>query len=119
MLNKKEKLLMGFIYEKARSKGSCLMSASDLIVAGLPDYVLTTDDIKRTLDSLELDDYIEVVLSDKKGEVIYCIILKAKGEAYDRNRLAAKKNLRNRIIITVALAVLGGVISLLIRQIYF
>jgi len=119
MLNKKENTIMAYIFDKARARGSCLLSPSDLIIAGLPDFILTQDDIKKVLDSLELDGYIEVVLSDKNGETIYCISLKSKGEAFKRQKQISRKTMRNRILITVALALLSGFITIMIRVIFY
>ena len=117
MLNKKENTIMAFIFDKAHTRGSCLLTPSDLIVAGLPDFILTQDDVKKILDLLELDGYIEVVLSDKNGEKVYCISLKAKGEAFKRQKQISRKSLRNRILITVALAVLSACVTLIIKLI--
>ena len=98
MLSKKEKIIMQYIFDKCSGKESVLISPDELANLLKPKYDLTNPEIKVLVDNLVLDGLITMILSDKKGNPIYCISLDKKGESYERDRKNEKQTLIKLII---------------------
>lgn len=69
------------------------------------------------IKSLALDDYLEALPTEKKGELIYLFTLKAKGFAFKREIVTQKRALYNKLIISAAGALITGLIAIIIRLI--
>jgi hypothetical protein len=111
MLNKQENEVMSVIYEMSQGKDSCLISPSE-IISRLPEKGEYNDaKLNKILKSLELDDYFDVIHSDRKGDQIYCITLHTKGFAYKRTSIQLKRTLYFRIGLTIAFAILSFVVG--------
>ena len=68
MLNKQENEVMKAVYDMCDGKGSCLVSPME-IMSILPEKKkYTPDKVESILRSLELDDYFDLIESDRKGE---------------------------------------------------
>lgn len=118
MLSRKEKALLNFILEVAKDKESCLLSPDELINGLEPKYTCSQIEIESFLEGLSQENYISVVNSDKKGELIYCITILNKGKSFVREEKNAKKNVANAIIRTVLLAILSFVVGLVLKAIF-
>ncbi len=118
MLSKKEKHLMHYIFNKCKDKDSVLISPEELINCASAKYNLTKIEIDEIIDNLVLENYITMVLSDKKGKPIYCVSLDKKGESFLRDEQNKKKSTVNIILRTVALAVLSFVVGLILKAIF-
>lgn len=118
MLTKQENQVMSTIYELCREKESCLISPSELINM-LPEKLnFDESKIKRILNSLELDDYFDIIYSDRKGEQIYCITLHTKGFAYKRTSQQVKRNLYLRVGLTIGFAVLSFIVGRILIKLF-
>ena len=60
---------------------------------------------------MEIDDYFDLTLSDKKGELVYCINMHKKGLQFARVERAFKSNLRFKIILTLATAATSALVG--------
>ena len=118
MLSKKENSVMNFIYSKCENGESVLISPNDIATACLDKYDLTNVEIEQILNGLMLDNYIDVVNSDKKGKLVYCITLKQKGISYKRDIEQKKKTSIMLITRTVLLAVLSFIVGVILRAIF-
>ena len=79
MLTKQENEIMNSVYRLCEGKGSCLVSPLE-IMSMLPEKrKYTVERVDRILRSLELDDYFDIIESDRKGERMYVITLHANG----------------------------------------
>lgn len=76
MLNRQENEVMRAVYEMCDGKESCLVSSLEL-VSILPDRKYTPEKVEAILRSLELDDYFDLIESDRKGERMFVITLHA------------------------------------------
>jgi DNA-binding MarR family transcriptional regulator len=119
MLNRKEKLVMSYLYDVCIANGGkCLLSIEEIINNLYSKVDLTEDKVQEIVKNLAFDDYIEVVDSDKKGERVYCITLTEHGQAFVRENNNTKRNTRMLIIRTVLLAVLSFVVGVILKAIF-
>ncbi len=119
MLNRKEKLVMSYLYEACTTNGGkCLLSIEDIMSNMYSKVDLTPDAVEEIVKNLAFDDYIEVVHSDKKGEIVYCITLTEHGQAFVRENNNSRRNTRMLIIRTVLLAVLSFVVGVVLKAIF-
>lgn len=118
MLNKQENEVMKAVYEMCDGKGSCLVSPME-IMSILPEKKkYTPAKVEKILRSLELDDYFDLIESDRKGEKMYVITLHANGEAYPRTRLQVRRSVAFKIGLSVAGAVVTFVVGLILKSIF-
>ena len=118
MLNKQENEVMKAVYEMCDGKGSCLVSPME-IMSILPEKKkYTPDKVEKILRSLELDDYFDLIESDRKGEKMYVISLHPNGEGYARERQQMRRSVAFNIGLSVAGAVVTFVVGLILRGIF-
>ncbi len=118
MLTKKERLVMSYIYSKCEDQESVLISPTDIATACMDKYDLTNVEIEQILNGLSLDNYIDVVNSDKKGKLVYCIYLKQKGISYKRDNEQRKKTTFMLVTRTVLLAILSFIVGVILKAIF-
>jgi len=119
MLSKKEKQVMQFLYKKCKDKESSLIAPQEISNYLMPKYEINNIEVDQIINGLVLDNYIDVVHSDSKGKLIYCVSLKQKGAAFEREVKHNKKNLYRIILRTVILATLSFAIGAILRAIFF
>lgn len=119
MLSKNERKTMDYIFEKCLDKQSTLISPTEIKEYLAPKKITVSDEeLDKIINNLMLDNYIDVVNSDKNGELIYCISLKTKGEGYLREKQQRKKTTYLILARTVALAVVSFVVTLILKAIF-
>ncbi|MGN0787674.1 MAG: hypothetical protein ACI4L6_01225 [Candidatus Onthoplasma sp.] len=112
MLTYKEKYVMEYVYQKCQGKKSCLISPREIISFCADKYILFPDELEKIMTNLSYDNYIELFKSDKRGNPVFCVSLKLKGEGFHRELSNNKRNLWYSIGMKVGLAVIGGLIAL-------
>lgn len=118
MLTKNEDKIMGAVYSACAGKACCLLSPDDILsMAGVRGSV-GYGALEKILEALEYDDYFELILSDRKGEKVYCITLKEKGLSYKRQKVMIKRNLGYKFIVTIAFALVSFLLGLLLKAIF-
>lgn len=118
MLSKKEKCVMSYLFEVCNGKGSELISPNQIMEAVMNKYEMNEIEVDQIVNALALDEYIDVVNSDNKGKLVYCITLKAKGEAYLRESTNNKKTAAWLVTRTIALAILSFVVGMILKAIF-
>ena len=118
MLNRKEKKVMQFLYDNCLGKKSSLIEPDDILNYLQPNYDVNNIELEQILSALVLEDYIDMVNSDKNGKLVYCISLKSKGEGFLREQQNAKKNLYIILSRTVILACISFAVTLLLKAIF-
>jgi hypothetical protein len=117
MLEKKEDALMRAIFTFTTMKGGVgLIRPIDLLSMIPYNIEFKASDLEPILSVLEMDDYIDTVETDKKGEMFYCITLHKKGQAYKRSLELEKRNKRSKIIFKIAMTLLGIAITTIITK---
>ena len=110
MLNKQENEVMRAVYEMCDGRESCLVSPLE-IMSILPEKRrYTPEKVDAILRSLELDDYFDLIESERKGEKMYVITLHDNGVAYKRT----SQQVRRSVAFKVGLSVLGAVITFVV-----
>ena len=116
MLSGGEKKVLAAGIERCGKKNSCLAAPVDIIGKLPPRLKINEERLSEMLSCLEYDGYIEVILSDRHGEIVYCISLLARGRGFGRERSQEKRYVVYRIIIAVASAAVTFVFG---RLLYF
>jgi DNA-binding MarR family transcriptional regulator len=111
MLTKQENEVMAVIFDLCQGKDSCLISPTELMKSLPEKGGYDEPKLNKILKSLELDDYFDIIHSDRKGEQIYCVSLHTKGFAYKRTTQQVKRNLYLRIALTVGFAILSFIVG--------
>ena len=81
MLNKRESEVMQAVFSLCREEGRCLVAPADLLKLMPKQEKYTEEKLEKILRALELDDYFEIISSDRKGEKMYVITLHPNGFA--------------------------------------
>ena len=118
MLNRQESEVMRAVYEMCDGKGSCLVSPLE-IMSILPEKKkYTPERVDKILRSLELDDYFDIIDSDRKGEKMYVITLHPNGEAFPRTQLQVRRSIAFKIGLSVGGAIVTFLVGLLLDSIF-
>ena len=118
MLNRQENEVMNAVYSLCHEKGICLVSPAELLAMLPPRKKITLEKLEDVLNQLSLDQYFELLSSERKGEKMYVISLRANGYAYKRCSLQEKRNIAVKMLWAVASAVVAFLVGLLLRRIF-
>ena len=118
MLNKRESEVMSAIYSLCYEKGICLISPEELLSMLPVRKKYNEEQLEKILSELALDNYFELLSSERKGEKMYVISLRANGYAYKRCALQQKRNVAVKMLWAVASAVVAFLVGLLLRRIF-
>jgi len=118
MLTKQENEIMNAVYRLCEGKGSCLVSPLE-IMSMLPEKrKYTSEKVIAILHSLELDDYFDIIESDRKGERMYVITLHPNGVAYKRSSVQVRRSIAFKVGLSVAGAVITFVVGRILVSIF-
>ena len=118
MLSKQEHEIMNIVYNACVGRDSCLVSPAE-ILAQIPEKKgYDSEKVEKILRTLELDDYFDMIYSDRKGEPVYCISLHTKGQSFKREKQQDRRKLYFKIGITVAMAVLSFAVGMILKAIF-
>ena len=118
MLNKRENEVMHAIYSLCCEKGLCLISPNELLSLLRSKKRYTEETLERILNELALDNYFELLSSERKGEKMYVISLRANGYAYKRCYVQMRRDFTIRMLWAVASAVVAFLVGLLLKRIF-
>ncbi len=118
MLNKRENEVMRAVYTLCRDKGVCLVSPSELLSMLPQKRKFTEGQIEKILDALALDDYFELLSSERKGEKMYVISLHASGYAYQRCSLQHRRDSAVKVAWAIGSAVIAFLVGWLLKRIF-
>ena len=118
MLNKRESEVMGAVYALCESKGICLISPAELLTLLPVRKKYTEEQVEKILSALALDDYFELLSSERKGEKMYVISLHASGYAYKRCELQRRRDLLFKISWAVLSATIAFLVGWVLKMIF-
>ena len=117
MLNRKESEVMNTVYELSAQKGVSLVSPSE-ILALLPCGKYTEEDLEKILQALALDDYFELLSSERKGEKMLVISLRANGYAFKRCFAQKRRDVMEKMLWAVMSAIVAFLVGVILRRIF-
>ena len=109
---------MGAVYTLCEGKGICLISPTDLISLLPSRKKYTEEQVEKILGALALDDYFELLASERKGEKMYVISLPASGYAYKRCSLQQKRDVALKLGWAIASAVIAFLVGWVLKWIF-
>ena len=118
MLSKRENEIMNAVYALCHEKGVCLVSPAELLALLPLRKNYTEESLEELLRQLALDDYFELLFSERKGEKMYVLSLRTKGQAYKRCSIQQKRDVAVKMLLAVASAVVAFVAGLILKRIF-
>ena len=118
MLSKRENEIMNAVYALCHEKGVCLVSPAELLALLPLRKNYTEENLEELLRQLALDDYFELLFSERKGEKMYVLSLRTKGQAYKRCSMQQKRDVAVKMLLAVASAVVAFVVGLILKRIF-
>ncbi|MBQ8295160.1 MAG: hypothetical protein IJX87_01865 [Clostridia bacterium] len=118
MLNKRENEVMNAVYGLCHEKGVCLISPAELLALFPVRKKYTEESLEAILNALALDDYFELLSSERKGEKMYVISLRANGYAFKRCYTQMRRNVALKLVWAIASAVIAFLVGLLLKRIF-
>ena len=109
---------MNAVYTLCHEKGVCLLSPTEILAMLPPKKKYTEEQIERILSELALDDYFELLSSERKGEKMYVISLRANGYAFKRGYVRMRRDALLKIFWAVVSAVLAFAVGLVLKRIF-
>ena len=118
MLNRRESEVMGAVYSLCKDKGICLVSPTELMDLLPPRKKYTEEQVEKILGALALDDYFQLLSSERKGEKMYVISLHASGYAYKRYSLQQRRNVAFRVGWAITSAVIAFLVGCILKRLF-
>ncbi len=118
MLNKRETEVMSAVYGLCEEKGICLVSPSELLSLLPTRKKYTEEQLEQILGALSLDNYFELLSSERKGEKMYVISMRANGYAFKRCFTQMKRDMAMKIFWAVASAVIAFLVGVILKWIF-
>ena len=118
MLSKRESEVMNAVYTLCHEKGVCLISPAELLAVLPMRKHYTEETLEEVLSQLALDDYFELLFSERKGEKMYVISLRANGFAFKRYFAQMRRDVAVKIFWSVTSAVVAFLVGLVLKRIF-
>ena len=118
MLKKSEELVLKVILDNAYNNESCLISKESIVAFIGKENLVSLDNVESLLSSLYSNDYIDLLLSSRKGEKLYCITLLKKGKSYNEKKKQELKLIKNKIILAVICALVSFIVGRILVAIF-
>ena len=118
MLNKRETEIMNRVYELCRDKGVCLISPTEFLATLPPRRKYTEAQVEGILNELALDNYFEILSSERKGEKMYVISLRANGYAFKRCFAQMRRDAIVKMLWAITSAVVAFLVGVILKRIF-
>ena len=118
MLSKREKYMMSYLYRQCQGKGACLIRHDDLQSYMQQKFSLSEEGLFGLLKCLEMDDYIDVVSTERQEEKFYCVTLHGKGFGFERELTQGKRQMWFRVAMSIVTAIFGFLMTKLLFLVF-
>ena len=118
VLNKRETEVMNVIFSLCHEKGVGLISPAEILDLLPQKRNYTEERVEEILNELALDNYFELLSSERKGEKMYVISLRANGYAFKRGYVQMRRNAMLKIFWAAVSAVIAFAVGLLLKRIF-
>ena len=109
---------MNAVYALCHEKGVCLIAPSELLSLLPKRRKYTEEGLESILQALSMDDYFELLSSERKGEKMYVISLRANGIAFKRSFAQMRRDAAMKIFWAVTSAVIAFIVGLILKWIF-
>lgn len=110
--------MMNAVYTLCQNGGVCLISPTELLSLLPSKKKYTEAQVEKILGELALDDYFQLLSSERKGEKMYVISLHASGYAFQRQNEQQKRDLVLRLGWAIASAVIAFLVGVILKSIF-
>ncbi|HBN12972.1 MAG TPA: hypothetical protein DD415_05085 [Clostridiales bacterium] len=118
MLSKYENEVMAAVYSLCDGLDSCLVSPLEILSVLPEKRKYSLEKVDGILHDLMCDGYFDLITSERKGEKMYVINLKANGLSYKRNAKQKQRDIAFRIMLAFIGAAATFVFGLIIKSIF-
>ena len=118
MLNRRENEVMSAVYSLCKGAGVCLVSPAELLALLPLRKKYTEEQLDGILAELALDDYFQLLSSERKGEKTYVISLHPNGYAFKRYALQRKRNIAFRVAWAVTSAIIAFLVGWILKWVF-
>ena len=118
MLTKREKRVMDRVFELCAGEGSCLCAPWDILQQFSARERPDEAQLEGILHDLQADGYFDVIRSERRGDPVYVITLRAGGYSYCRESLQVRRSIAFRVALATGGAVLSFLVGLLLRALF-
>ena len=118
MLNKRETEVMNAIYTLCHEKGVCLVAPGEILSLLPKRKKYTEEALENILQALSMDDYFELLSSERKGEKMYVISLRANGFAFKRYFAQMRRDAAMKMFWAVTSAIIAFLVGLILKRIF-
>ena len=118
MLNRQENEVMNAVYSLCHEKGMCLVSPAELADILPPRRKINLEKLDDILNQLAFDDYFELLSSERTGEMMYVISLRANGYAFKRCFAQQRRDAAAKMLWAVASAIVAFFVGFVLKRIF-
>lgn len=118
MLNKRETEVMNVIFSLCHEKGVGLISPTEILDMLPQKRRYTEETLEEILNELALDNYFELLSSERKGEKMYVISLHANGYAFKRGYVQMRRNALVKIVWAAVSAIIAFTVGVVLKRIF-
>ena len=118
MLNRKEYEIMDAVYTLCQGREVCLVAPAEILALLSPRRKYTEEQVEKLLGELALDNYFELLSSERKGEKMYVISLHSSGYAYKRCELQRRRDFALKIGWAILSATIAFLVGWVLKMIF-
>lgn len=109
---------MGAIFSLSLGKERFLAAPCEILAALPPKAGYDEESLERVLRSLELDGYFQLIISERKGEKTYVVLMREAGLSYKRSDSQRKRTVAFKWGVAAIGACITFFIGLILRLIF-
>ena len=117
MLERLEKKVLSTIICELKGKDAILIRPLDLIKM-VNEEALSLSRLEKIVSDLSTDGYFDLIYSDRRGEIVYCISVLERGKGFLRSEKQRKRNLLARLFLTVTFAFISFLVGVILKKIF-
>ncbi|MCX4384646.1 MAG: hypothetical protein OSJ39_02465 [Clostridia bacterium] len=115
-LSKRENAVMSAVFRLSEGKERFLVAPYELLALLPPRQNFNEEKLYRTLRSLELDGYFELIESDRKGEPVFVVHMREAGRSFRRSDALRKRRIYYKIAVTLLCGALSALVGILVKS---
>lgn len=118
MMNKCENDVMSAVYCLCDGTDGCLVSPFDILNVLPQRKKYTAERVENALQSLKNSGYLDLISSERKGEKMYVVSLKASGLAFKSDAVQKRKEFLNKIFTAFVGALATFIFGLILKALF-